>query len=228
LRKLIVNADDLGHSGEVNEGVFEAHDRGIVTSASLMVRGAGAESAAALARERPRLSLGLHVDLGEWSYREPEGWTALREVAPHLVSREVDDQAKRFVALVGRSPTHVDSHQHVHLREPARSAVLGLGGRLNVPVRHFDAGVRYCGSFYGQTETGEPLPDSITSDALARLVSSLLPGTTELCCHPGKGNVRGTSYASERVRELAALCDPAVRASLEDAGVRLCSFGDLA
>ena len=62
-RKLIVNADDFGASAGVNRGVVEAHVRGVVTSTSLMVKGAGATGAAALARLHPRLGVGLHWDL---------------------------------------------------------------------------------------------------------------------------------------------------------------------
>ena len=65
-RILIVNADDLGLSGGVNRGIARAHDEGIVTSASAMVRRDAIEEAAELARSRPALSVGLHVDLSEW------------------------------------------------------------------------------------------------------------------------------------------------------------------
>ena len=50
-RLLIVNADDFGLSPGVNAGVIEAHERGIVTSASLMVRWPRREQAAAYALE---------------------------------------------------------------------------------------------------------------------------------------------------------------------------------
>ncbi len=69
-RRLIVNADDFGHSAAVNAGVVEAHERGLVTSASLMVRRPAAAAAAAYARSRPELGLGLHVELGEWVYAD--------------------------------------------------------------------------------------------------------------------------------------------------------------
>ena len=67
---LIVNADDFGQSPGVNRGVIAAHERGVVTSTSLMVRWPSAAAAAAYAREHPALSVGLHVDLGEWACRD--------------------------------------------------------------------------------------------------------------------------------------------------------------
>jgi predicted glycoside hydrolase/deacetylase ChbG (UPF0249 family) len=64
-RYLIVNADDFGQSDGINQGVVKAYERGIVTSASLMVRWPTASAAAVYARAHPDLSLGLHIDLGE-------------------------------------------------------------------------------------------------------------------------------------------------------------------
>ena len=65
-RYLIVNADDFGQSRGINRGITEAHEQGIVTSASLMVRWPAAPEAAAYARSHGSLSLGLHFDFGEW------------------------------------------------------------------------------------------------------------------------------------------------------------------
>ena len=62
VRFLIVNADDFGYGAGVNRGIVEAHDRGVVTSAGLMVNTPGTEEAVRLAAERPGLSLGLHVN----------------------------------------------------------------------------------------------------------------------------------------------------------------------
>ena len=50
---LIVNADDFGRSSSINQGVARAHDEGIVTSTSAMVRWPAVEEAAAMARDRP-------------------------------------------------------------------------------------------------------------------------------------------------------------------------------
>ncbi|MDP9231427.1 MAG: ChbG/HpnK family deacetylase [Actinomycetota bacterium] len=66
-RYLIVNADELGYSRSVNRGVIEAHERGIVMGASLMVdRPAAFDAAANYARERSPLGLGSQAELGAW------------------------------------------------------------------------------------------------------------------------------------------------------------------
>lgn len=61
--KLIINADDFGVSSTVNQAVVTAHDEGILTSCSLMVGGDACDEAVALAKARPRLSVGLHLTL---------------------------------------------------------------------------------------------------------------------------------------------------------------------
>src|SRR5207249_100992 len=76
---LIVNADDFGLSPGVNRGIVAAHEQGIVTSASLMVRWSAAAAAADYGRGHPALSLGLHLDFGEWAYRGG-AWVRLYKV----------------------------------------------------------------------------------------------------------------------------------------------------
>ena len=93
---------------------------------------------------------------------------------------------KRFSVWSAGVQTHLDSHQHVHLREPVRTAVLDQSRRLQVPARDCGPDIRYCGDFYGQTGTGEPWPANITVEAFVRIVNGLRPGVTELGCHPGE------------------------------------------
>ena len=226
-RRLIVNADDLGLSPGVNRGVAHGHEKGIVTSASLMVRGSAAYAAAAYARTRPLLSVGLHVDIAE-SRWEAGGWITAYELIPldnaTAVAAEVDRQLERFMALVGREPTHLDSHQHVHRAEPVSSILRERGRRLGIPVREQNAGIRHLGGFYGQGGKGAPWPQGVGVDALCRLLRSLPEGTTELSCHPGLGNDTGSAYGTERGLEAATLCDPRVRATLHSERIELSSF----
>ena len=227
---LIVNADDFGLSHSVNRGIIEAHERGILTSASLMVRWPAAAEAAARARSYPDLSLGLHVDLGEWAYREG-AWVQVYDVVPtddaQAVAAEVARQLQAFRRLVGRDPTHVDSHQHMHRADPVRSILAAAARELDVPLRDCHPNIHHCGTFYGQTSKGHPYPAAITVDGLLALLAALPPGITELGCHPGIGDDLDSVYCGERATEVETLCDPRVRSSIAAAHIRLRSFGNL-
>jgi len=229
-RYLIVNADDFGHSSAVNRGVIHAHEHGIVTSASLMVRWPAAVEAAEYAKDRPGLSLGLHLDFGEWVY-EDQNWKPVYHVvqlddATALLD-EVSRQLAVFRTLTGRVPSHIDSHQHVHLREPARTVVLEAALGLRAPVRNCNREIHYCGRFYGQTAEGSSCPEGIASDALIEILSQLPPGVTELACHPGEGQFPNTTYMDERAKEVKTLCDLKVRSALIEMGIELCGFATL-
>lgn len=229
-RFLIVNADDLGHSPGVNRGIARAHQEGIVTSASLLVRRLASADAGAWARTQPDLAVGLHVDLGEWVFRD-ELWVATYEVVapdePGGVAEEVARQVELFRSFVGRDPTHMDSHQHVHRREPARSALLETAGNLGVPLRDFSPGITFRGDFYGQDRKGRPVPQAVTVEALTGILRSLPEGVTELGCHPGDATDYVPMYAAERALELEVLCDPRIRRVVDAEGIRLCSFQDV-
>jgi predicted glycoside hydrolase/deacetylase ChbG (UPF0249 family) len=230
IRRLIVNADDFGRSPAINRGVAEGHERGIVTSASLMVRWPAALEAAAYARAHPGLGVGLHFDLAEWRFAgewEPV-YQVLADEDPVTVGAEFDRQLDEFRKLMGRPPSHLDSHQHVHRDEPARSVLLAAGLALGVPVRELSPGITYRGDFYGQSGRGDPYPEGITVDALLALIESVPPGVTELGCHPAAEPELESSYSVERPRELAALCDPRVAALVAAERIELCSFAPLA
>jgi predicted glycoside hydrolase/deacetylase ChbG (UPF0249 family) len=227
---LIVNADDFGQSRCVNGGIIQAHRRGIVTSASLMVRWPAAPEAAAYAQEHPSLSLGLHVDLGERVFRAGE-WVPLYTVVPFqdisAVVDEVSRQLDQFRRLMGRDPSHIDSHQHVHLREPVHTILIETARRLGIPLRHCCPSIYYRGSFYGQTAEGAPLPDVISVNGLIRILETLPSGCTELGCHPADGCDLDTMYCNERLEELRVLCDPRVQAAIKTMGIELRSFKTL-
>lgn len=229
-RYLIVNADDFGLSEGVNRGIIHAHEQGIVTSTSLMVRWPAAAEVAHYASRHPRLSIGLHLDLAEWVYRDDQ-WAPRYEVVPAddegAVTAEVARQLEAFRRLLGKDPTHVDSHQHVHRNEPVCAVVSQLAQKLRVPLRSFTPEVQYCGDFYGQTGEGDPYPEGISLQGLLKSIQSLPAGLSELGCHPGEDEFLDSVYRMERMQEVAVLCHPKVRAALESGDVVLCSFADL-
>lgn len=228
-RFLIVNADDLGLSDAVDAGVAAAHDRGIVTSASLMVRRPTAAAAARLAGDLPALGIGLHIDVGGWD-RQSGRWTVAGEGRPAgdgaAIEAECLAQLDAFRELLGRAPTHLDSHHHTHMSEPVASAAEALAVELGVPLR--GRRIRYEGGFYGRSDEGRAHPEGIAVERLVQLIRALEPGWTELGCHPGIGVGSESSYAAERGTELRSLCDARVREAIEAEGVRLRSFADLA
>src|ERR1044072_5849886 len=132
-RLLVLHADAPRPSQAVNEGIFLAHKEGIVTSASLMVRQGPAAAAAQLAPRHPDLAIGLPIDLGQWEYEGGEwrqGYSRCDSDDPEAVEAECREQLEIFRALLGRDPTHLDSHQHVHENEPAKSVAEALAAAL--------------------------------------------------------------------------------------------------
>lgn len=200
-RFLIVTADDLGLSAAVNVGIFAAHERGIVTSASLMVGRPAANAAAEALAQHPDLAVGLHLEPGDCR-----------------------GQLEGFRELVGRDPTHVDSHKHVHEAEPVRAVAEVIVAELGVPLRNRQ--VRYEGSFYGRPG-GQPRREAISPNRLIELIETLPPGWTEIGCHPAAGPVPSSSYDAERQVELQTLSDPQVKNLLNVSDVRLCSFAQV-
>ncbi len=228
-RHLIVNADDFGLSVGVNRGIIQAHEKGIVTSASLMVRMPAAEDAAHYGRSHAQLSLGLHLDLGEWQCVD-EMWTPVYQVVPwdepQAIEAEVQRQLDRFRQLVGADPTHLDSHQHFHRKGAGRQIVAAMAQELGVPLRQVIGDINYSGHFYGQTARGTDADERITCEALMRILSTLPSGVTELACHPGLDDELPCSYSSQREVELRVLCDPQVQRVIADQKIVLWSFTD--
>jgi PTS system cellobiose-specific IIA component len=109
-----------------------------------------------------------------------------------------------------------------------RPIFLELAQELDVPLRHFAPGIRFCGSFYGHDGAGRPQPEAITPDALVELLEQLSPGVTELCSHPGYPDRLKSWYRDERDQEVRTLCDPRVHAAIRRLRIRLVSFRDLA
>jgi chitin disaccharide deacetylase len=216
VKYLIVNADDFGASPGINDGILEAHRRGVVTSASLNVTTPWSEAAAAaLPREAPGMSVGLHADLTG---------PAAEGTRP---SAELERQLARFRELVGHPPTHLDSHRNVHRDPRLLPAFLEVARRHGIPLREHCA-VRYFSNFYGQWG-GETHLEQISVEGLLRILETEVgEGVTELACHPGyvDPDLR-SGYAAERETELATLCDPAVRRALRERQIRLISFRDL-
>jgi hopanoid biosynthesis associated protein HpnK len=151
-RRLIANADDFGRSPAINSAVIRAHVDGILTSASLMVAEPACAEAVALARQQPKLGVGLHLTLscgramlppeeipglvnarGEFgNHPVPLGWRYFfsRELREPL-RREIHAQFEAFHAT-GLTLDHVNGHQHMHLHPTVLRILLEDADQLGI------------------------------------------------------------------------------------------------
>jgi chitin disaccharide deacetylase len=153
-RRLVVNADDLDLSEGVNEGIFSAHDRGILTSASLFASAPATTQAIRRAGLRPSLSIGVHLTLVDGTPTLPANripslvdldgrfrpsWKPFvlacvrGKVAFDEVEGELTAQIDRIRAE-GIRLTHLDSHKHVHAFPPIFAIVVRLAARFGIPA----------------------------------------------------------------------------------------------
>ncbi|MFN0087632.1 MAG: carbohydrate deacetylase [Blastocatellia bacterium] len=152
MRRLIVNADDFGFTPGVNRGIIDAHARGIVTSATVMVNMPAFEEAARLAREHPSLGVGLHFNLtqgrpaadpsrvagllddrGEFPGTSTAlAWRLLRgRAARDEIALELRAQIERAQSH-GLRLTHIDSHKHAHALPPVFEIIIDTIGRYGI------------------------------------------------------------------------------------------------
>ena len=70
-----------------------------------------------------------------------------------------------------------------------------------------------------------------TSQELLRILGVLPNGASELMCHPGYADpalLSGSGYTRQREQELQLLTDPAIKKTIQQKGIRLITFADLA
>lgn len=154
LRQLVVNADDLGLTVGVNDGIFDGHELGILTSASLFASAPATADAIRRLASYPSLGVGIHLALINATPTLPAAevrslvnddgrfrpsWkpfivAALRgQISLAEVERELTAQIERVVSA-GITPTHLDAHKHVHGYPPVFAIVARLAVRFGIPV----------------------------------------------------------------------------------------------
>jgi predicted glycoside hydrolase/deacetylase ChbG (UPF0249 family) len=159
------------------------------------------------------------------------------------VERELAAQIE-YATSNGITPTHLDSHKHVHLYPPVFEVVIQLAQRFRIPVirvpyeqtfadlplavwAHQDyrlAASRGCSTprFVGRAMTGV-----MTADSLAAALRTLAAGPTELMVHPGyvDDSLRrmSTRLLASREAEVALLTSPSIAQLVTDEHVRLIS-----
>ena len=174
MKQLIVNADDFGLHPLINAGIIKGHQEGFITSTSLMPSAPCWQEAVRLAKENPRLGIGVHLTLvgGVPSVLPKEQVSSLLDddglflpdyvafakryysgaVKKAELEAELRAQLERALSC-GVNITHIDSHQHTHVLPGINSLVLKLSNEYNIiRVRIPKEGYLFTGGF--QTGVG--------------------------------------------------------------------------
>ncbi|MDQ3814387.1 MAG: ChbG/HpnK family deacetylase [Armatimonadota bacterium] len=230
---MVVNADDFGLSTGVNRGIEASFHDGILRSASLMPNGDAFADAVRIARQTPALGVGIHLCLvGERCVAPheelgglvddagflPASYTAFvrgyyqRRFTRRDIRREVAAQVQR-VLDAGIRPTHLDSHQHVHLSPAVFDIALAAARAANIAVirvpherRPLKDGLNTRGVQlrilallcrraarrahrarlrFARSFWGLNVSGALDESALLRVLENARPGVNEVMAHPG-------------------------------------------
>jgi chitin disaccharide deacetylase len=161
-RLLVIHADDLGMNHSVNRAIFEALEKGWVTSASILVPCPWFPEVAKWAREHPDADLGIHQALNsEWtdfrwgpvsskdrvpSLLDPQGYMPLDtpEVVKNAKPAEVEEELRAQIErarTAGIHVTHLDSHMGALFESPELFAIYQKMGRsYSLPILQAEQG----------------------------------------------------------------------------------------
>ncbi|MEN6472928.1 MAG: ChbG/HpnK family deacetylase [Syntrophaceae bacterium] len=227
--RVIINADDLGLSPQINAGIFKGVEAGVVTDVSVMSKAPFVREAAARLKSYGIASAGIHIDLdgllgwsspGRERYNRSELQRRFEQSAfRKTLATEARDQIEKFLGL-GLIPSHIDAHHHVHGFPVVFAIILKLMGQYVIPA------MRFSRSGYS-LPTREDIPwTSVTAvDMEAKLrahgilycdnmlegtglIGHAGPGTTEIVAHPGLG---GDAWRDEELKTLLTLGSSAIR-----------------
>jgi predicted glycoside hydrolase/deacetylase ChbG (UPF0249 family) len=140
LKQLVVNADDFGFTTDVNAGIIEAYQRGVLTATTLMANGAAFADAVRLGHENPGLDVGCHLVLiGGRSLLHPNREFPLTvgqllEAMTRRTLRPYDELRLQVAKILeaGIRPTHLDTHKHTHLFPPVLDAVANIAEEFGI------------------------------------------------------------------------------------------------
>jgi chitin disaccharide deacetylase len=271
LKTLVVNADDFGLTERINCGIESAFARGILRSASIMPNGTAFDDAVRIAAATPGLGVGIHISLVDEQCVAPPAnlggladargrlpkhyqeflllWS-LRRFDTRHIRAEVAAQVSRVIEA-GIRPTHLDSHQHLHLLPPIMTVVLEAAASAGIPVVRLPGdrsqgrgisgkilarlsrraqprlrvmGIRFADHFWGLAHSG-----SMNETNLRQAMERLKVGVNEIMCHPGFSDppLRARyPWHYHWDEETAALTSAKIRAYVDDHDIRLANFRD--
>jgi predicted glycoside hydrolase/deacetylase ChbG (UPF0249 family) len=229
MRRVVINADDLGYDPAVTRGIVESMRAGIVRSTTFMVN---TPYTAEAALQVDGLSVGLHLNVARWHSLARPSFEFIEAKAGELTAAHVEHEAlaqlDRLELLLKRPATHLDVHKHLHRLPNVLTGVIAAAKARRLPVRSPDAAIRASLKAAGVPTNDLMLGDADrdaywTLEALeAQLRAMPADGFIELMCHPGYSPSQVHSgYGAQREIELATFTSPKAVQLLKTLGLTI-------
>lgn len=220
MKQIIMNADDFGRHVLINKSVQQAVQQGGLRSASIMAGAPAFADAVAVAKSLPQLGVGVHLTLVDGrpvlpprqvptlvdgtGHFLPDHGSFIRaylqgRIRRQDIARELAAQLDKVLAA-GLTPTHVDSHQHLHMLPGIFSLVLDLAGSRGIKR------VRVSRGIYGNPFTPWPgvgdLVGRFGLEVLACLARRQAKAQGFACPQHFVGQVAGGAVTAAFLRQL--------------------------
>ena len=229
MAKVIFNADDLGLTRGVNQGILNCYKKGAINSASLLTNTPYFDETVLLIKENKLHNIGLHFNLTEFKplfstlktlvdqdgnfYRNCSN---IKTIDLHEVALELTAQYQKAIDA-GVTITHFDSHHHVHMSKLLGKTFLQMSNKYHIPLRKVTNTYRNPfkrlqhywlykeAHFYTQNFTAAFYDNNATAETLNTIIKNA-NGSIEIMCHPGYADAENGEYNLQRLDEIKVLC----------------------
>ncbi|PWU23162.1 hypothetical protein C5B42_03915 [Candidatus Cerribacteria bacterium 'Amazon FNV 2010 28 9'] len=151
MKAITINADDFGMSQEINAGIKQGIEAGVLTSVSIMTNMPFFEDAVRFLKKHPEIYVGLHFNITEGTPVSPLNkvglllrednhffsWVLIASrlfISVHAVKDIQTELLAQYEKLekTGLKISHIDSHHHIHLHSRIFPIVISLAKRKGV------------------------------------------------------------------------------------------------
>ncbi len=251
--KLVIRADDIGYCEAVNYGIYKSVKDGLISSAGLMPNMPYAKHGLDLL-EGLKVAIGQHTNVclgkpcadpalipslldengnfkSSRTYRE-----AFKKGEEFVVTEEavieIEAQYEKFKELVGKEPSYFEAHAVMSANLNKALEIVAEKYGLAQQTVSWTGPAEFNKKPCMMLPMGSMAPDY---DPFECLKKGVLENAREdmpnvFVCHPGYIDdylLKNSSLTLNRAKEVAMLCDPAVREWLEAQDVELVSYDDI-
>ena len=231
MTKLIINADDFGYCEAVNYGIISAHNKGVVTSTTIMANMPGCEHGIKLLKENKTLDCGVHLTLSCYkpilnnlkTIVDENGYFYKGITNEKLEEMDLEEIYQEFCAQIDKvrkeiEISHLDSHHHVHTLKGLEEVIVRISNKYDLPIR---GGFEYELDNIDKVDLIDYFYSKKVSEDFFEIYNEELNKyqIVDIMCHPAYLDnfiISSTSYSIERVKEHEILTSERVKSYLKD------------